>query len=134
VTEAGTVAKSAWRHYGPFNAATGEFKAVMTGTGDADLYVRRGSQPTTSAYDCRPYANGTSETCTVQLTANTNVYVSVRGYATTSSYNLTMTYRSPSTPPQGEWPNATSKANSDPHHSEIRVMRPDFALNFTPSP
>ena len=25
------------------------------GTGDADLYVRAGSKPTTSTYDCRPY-------------------------------------------------------------------------------
>ena len=32
------------------------------GTGDGDLYVRFGSQPTTSAYDCRPYASGNAET------------------------------------------------------------------------
>ena len=32
------------------------------GSGDADLYVRYGSQPTTSSYTCRPYLNGNNET------------------------------------------------------------------------
>src|SRR5690606_29827467 len=31
---------------------------IAGGSGDADLYVRFGSPPTTSAYDCRPYRNG----------------------------------------------------------------------------
>jgi serine protease len=30
-------------------------------TGDADLYVRRGAQPTTSTYDCRPFLSGTTK-------------------------------------------------------------------------
>ena len=34
------------------------------GTGDADMYVRSGSQPTTSTYNCRPYLSGNNETCT----------------------------------------------------------------------
>src|SRR6185295_18699004 len=38
--------------------------SVSGGTGDADLYVRRGSAPTTSVFDCRPFVNGNSETCT----------------------------------------------------------------------
>jgi hypothetical protein len=33
------------------------------GTGDADLYVRYGSAPTTSVWDCRPYAGDNNETC-----------------------------------------------------------------------
>ena len=31
---------------------------ISGGSGDADLYVRRGSPPTTSAFDCRPYQPG----------------------------------------------------------------------------
>ncbi|HYC89831.1 MAG TPA: PPC domain-containing protein, partial [Thermoanaerobaculia bacterium] len=34
------------------------------GSGDADLYVRFGSAPTMSTYDCRPFASGNNETCT----------------------------------------------------------------------
>ena len=46
--------------------------AISGGTGDADLYVKRGSAPTTSSYDCRPYVAGNSETCNIsQSTAGT---------------------------------------------------------------
>ena len=38
--------------------------AISGGTGDADMYVRLGSAPTTSSYTCRPYLTGNSETCT----------------------------------------------------------------------
>ena len=36
---------------------------MMTGTGDADLYVRFGATPTASTYDCRPYLDGATEKC-----------------------------------------------------------------------
>src|SRR5690606_30182781 len=36
---------------------------ISGGSGDADLYVRRGSPPTTSQWDCRPYRTGNSESC-----------------------------------------------------------------------
>ena len=42
---------------------------ALAGTGDADLYVKRGAAPTTSSYDCRPYKSGSAETCTVTLAA-----------------------------------------------------------------
>ena len=34
------------------------------GSGDADLYVRSGSAPTMTVYDCRPFVSGNNETCT----------------------------------------------------------------------
>ena len=37
--------------------------AISGGSGDADLYVRFGAEPTTSTYDCRPYRNGNNESC-----------------------------------------------------------------------
>ena len=58
------------------------------GTGDADLYVRKGAEPTTSTYDCRPYSGGNQETCTLQNVSGT-VYVAVRGYAAYSGLSLT---------------------------------------------
>src|SRR5690606_8137650 len=33
------------------------------GSGDADIYVKFGSQPTSSSYDCRPYQGGNAESC-----------------------------------------------------------------------
>ncbi len=91
VTDSGTLAKAAWKHLGPYNVASGGTLTVnMTGTGDADLYVRKGAQPTTATYDCRPYANGSNESCSV--TGPGQVYVSINGYATTSNYSVTITY------------------------------------------
>ena len=60
----------------------------MTGTGDADLYVRRGSAPNTTTFDCRPYATGSSETCNVNLSAPGVIHVMVRGYANSSTFEL----------------------------------------------
>src|SRR5690606_15691991 len=37
--------------------------ATSGGTGDVDMFVRRGSQPTTTTYDCRPYRAGNAESC-----------------------------------------------------------------------
>jgi len=51
---------------------------VMTGDGDADLYVRTGAQPTATAYDCRPYGGDSNESCTPAGTGPW--YVSVHGY------------------------------------------------------
>jgi len=93
VSESGTLAQGAWEHFGPFNASSGEFKAVMTGSGDADLYVKKGSQPTTSSYDCRPYTGGSNENCNFTLTSETEVYVSVYGYSS-SSFDLEIAYQS----------------------------------------
>ena len=59
--------------------------------GDADLYVRIGAEPTTTAYDCRPYKSGSDETCEVTLAAPAQLFTVVRGYASQSSaYILTI--------------------------------------------
>jgi hypothetical protein len=58
--------------------------------GDADLYVRRGAAPTTTTYDCRPYQNGSDESCRLTLGAPTELFTLVRGYADQSAYILTI--------------------------------------------
>jgi hypothetical protein len=65
---------------------------ISGGTGDADLYVRKGSAPTTSSYTCRPYLTGNNETCTISSpTAGATYYIRVRAYATYSGVTLTTT-------------------------------------------
>jgi len=61
---------------------------ISGGTGDADLYVRFGSRPTTSTFACRPYLNGNNETCTVTNTLAGDYYVMIRGYAAYSGVSL----------------------------------------------
>ncbi|MEO6171591.1 MAG: M4 family metallopeptidase, partial [Arenimonas sp.] len=45
--------------------ATGLKFVMAGGTGDADMYVKFGSAPTDTVYDCRPYASGNAETCNI---------------------------------------------------------------------
>ncbi|HEY0137942.1 MAG TPA: PPC domain-containing protein, partial [Nannocystis sp.] len=88
--DAASLGAGAWKHYGPFTADAAGLKAVLTiAKGDADLYLRNGSKPTASAFDCRPFAEGlASETCS--LGAGT-WYAAVNGYATTTDFTLDVT-------------------------------------------
>ncbi len=73
----------------------GQSKVVFTisgGSGDADLYVKLGSAPSTSSYTCRPYLSGNSETCTLNAPAAGTYYVNVRAYAAYSGVTLKGTY------------------------------------------
>jgi len=62
---------------------------IAGGSGDADLYVRYGSQATTGAYDCRPYLNGNNETCNISNVQAGTYYVMVRAYSSFSGVSLT---------------------------------------------
>ncbi len=66
----------------------GTYSFTMSGTGDADLYVRAGLAPTTSEYDCRPYRAGTNESCKVVLPAPARIFGMVRGYSAESTFDL----------------------------------------------
>ncbi len=67
---------------------------VMSGgTGDADMYVKFGSQPSTTSYDCRPYLGGNNETCNIAAkTTSGRYHVMLRGYTSYSSTSLKGTY------------------------------------------
>ena len=78
--------------FGPFKVVSGgTLKGETTGTGDVDLYIRKTSVPTTSTYSCKSDGGTATETCTVSMTANGDVYVLLKGY-TASTYNLKVTY------------------------------------------
>jgi serine protease len=62
---------------------------IAGGTGDADLYVRFGANPTTTTYDCRPYRNGNNETCTINNPSAGTYFIRLRGYSAFSGVTLT---------------------------------------------
>ena len=66
------------------------------GTGDADLYVKFGTAPTDSVYDCRPFNSGNTETCTGTQTGGT-YYVRVKAFASFSGVSLTGSFTEPGT-------------------------------------
>ncbi len=71
--------------------ATSLTVVMQGGTGDADLYVRFGSQPTTSSYNCRPYTDGNSETCTFANPQAGTWHIGIRGYAAFSGVSVRAT-------------------------------------------
>lgn len=85
LNETGSVAKGATKKWATPVLAAGTYELAMTGTKDADLYVRIGSAPTASRYDCRPYKTGSNETCQVTLAQSATIHVMIQGYATGSS-------------------------------------------------
>lgn len=91
-TFSGSLTLNQKKTFGPFKAGVGTFKAETTGTGDIDLYVRKGSLPTTSSYSCKSDGSTATETCSTSVTANGDVYVMLNGYSA-GTYNLKVTYR-----------------------------------------
>jgi hypothetical protein len=85
-----------WTMSVPAGASNLQFQ-TSGGTGDADLYVRLGSAPTLTAYDCRPYTSGNSETCTFAAPSAGTWHVMLNGYAAYSGVTLTGSYSTGST-------------------------------------
>lgn len=56
--------RGAWRFFGPF--ASRATAVELTGTGDADLFVRVGGPVSAAVYDCRPWLATSNETCAVR--------------------------------------------------------------------
>ncbi|MGN6517867.1 MAG: pre-peptidase C-terminal domain-containing protein [Dokdonella sp.] len=75
----------------PAGAANLKF-VTSGGSGDADLYVKFGSAPTTSSYDCRSWAVGNSETCNITTAQAGTYYVMVDAYSSFSGVSLTGSY------------------------------------------
>lgn len=68
---------------------------ISGGSGDADLYVKFGSAPTTSSYDCRPFRNGNSENCNFANPGTGTYYVMLRAYSSYSNVSLVADYTAP---------------------------------------
>ena len=83
-------------HYQPIPAVGGTtFRVTMSGTGDADLYVRFGRAPTATAYDCRPYRADSNETCALTVPAGGgDAHVMVRGY-TDATFRIEVSWTEP---------------------------------------
>lgn len=62
------------------------------GTGDSDMYVKFGSEPTDSVYDCRPYLSGNAETCTIAAPQVGTYYINLKAYAAFSGVSLVGDY------------------------------------------
>ena len=65
------------------------------GTGDADLYVKKGARPTLTNYDYRSIATSNTELITVPSNRGGTWYIMVYGYAAYSGLSITASYTAP---------------------------------------
>ncbi len=89
-----SVGTGAWVMY-KITVPTGQSSLKITmsgGTGDADLYVKLGAQPTLTSYDYRPYLTGNNESVSVTNPAAGDWYIGLEGYAAASGVSLNATY------------------------------------------
>jgi hypothetical protein len=85
-----------WLNYQAIAVTPGTaFNVSITGTGDADLYLRFGAAATPELYDCRPFIDGSAESCSVTVPSDqTEAFVSVHGYAA-ATYELSAAWTGP---------------------------------------
>ena len=87
MNEAGDLARGEQVRFETPTLAAGTYVFDMNGSGDADLYVRIGAEPTLGDYDCRPYRANSTESCTLDLAAPATVHLLIDGYSA-SHYEL----------------------------------------------
>ena len=84
-------------------AGTGSLSVVLAGgMGDGDLYVRFGEQPTATSFDCRPFLEGSNETCTIANPQAGAWKIGVNAFTDYTGANVTATWapaKATATPP-----------------------------------
>lgn len=83
-----------WQYYTwdvPAGMSTLSF-VTSGGSGDGDLYIRLGSQPTTSQYNCRSWESGNNETCTITNPQAGTWHIGIQAYRTFSGMTLDAAY------------------------------------------
>lgn len=81
--------------YYTINVPAGSSNLVIAssgGTGDADLYVRFGAQPTDTTYTCRPYQGGNAESCAIPAPSAGTYHVRLKAYSAFSGLSLVGSY------------------------------------------
>jgi hypothetical protein len=87
-------ALSSWQYF-KITVPSGQTSLAITtsgGTGDEDIYVKLGAQPTSTVYDYRSIVSGNVESVTVANPGAGDWYIGMFGYAAYSGVTLTATY------------------------------------------
>nr|WP_020406528.1 trypsin-like serine protease [Hahella ganghwensis] len=83
-----------WLHFSdqiPEGTRTLTVKISGDGRGDADLYVLHGSQPTDTEFKCRPFEDGSNETCVIDNPDAGEWFMSLQAYSQFSDVTLEWT-------------------------------------------
>lgn len=71
---------------------------ISGGTGDADLYVRPGEQPTDSEYACRPFRDGNEEACDQPTPQAGRWHLALNAWTDFTAVTITATWAGPQAP------------------------------------
>nr|WP_152088273.1 M28 family metallopeptidase [Pseudoalteromonas sp. A25] len=87
-----SVNRGAWLNFEQVLEAGHSNFTVSTsgGTGDIDLYVKHATAVSDNVYDCRPFKNGNSESCSFDAPASGTWYIGLKGYNASSGVTLTI--------------------------------------------
>lgn len=80
MSDGGKLATGDEKRHATAKLGAGRYRFALSGTGDADLYVRVGDAPSQDLWDCRPYLGTSNETCEVELASATTIHVLVDAY------------------------------------------------------
>ncbi len=87
--------------------------AMSGGTGDADLYVKFGAEPTAGDWDCRPYLGGNNETCAIDPAQQGSYFVKIIGYTAFTDVSLTGSFVAEDEPGDPDLPDAGGETITD---------------------
>ena len=97
VTDISGAAKEQMFYTMEIPSGSSDLSFVTAGSsGDADLYVKFGSQPTLSDYDCRGNSSTSNETCNITSIQTGTYHVMVEAWNAISGVSLTGSFTTPS--------------------------------------
>jgi hypothetical protein len=117
--------------------AYGVVISISGGTGDADLYVKFGAQPSLASYDCRPYKLGNTEGCSFWPPEAGTYHIMLHAFEGYEFLILEANYTFQPPPPlPPEWQQAGSAQIPRANHSATLLPSGKIlvagGLNFSP--
>lgn len=99
-------------------AGAGGLRFTLSGgSGNADLYVKFGSTPTDTVYDCRPYLSGNAESCSFDSPSVGTYYIRLKARSNVSGVSLVGDY--------------TAAVPNQAPVATFSVSASDLVVNFT---
>lgn len=90
-----TGAAGSWKYFKvTVPAGTTQMNVSMAGPagGDGDMYIRFGGLPSATAWDIRPYVNGSNEVANISNPPPGDFYIAIYGYIAYSGVSLNVSY------------------------------------------
>jgi hypothetical protein len=120
----------------PTGATAASF-SITAASGDCDLYVKRGSAPSYSSWDQRPYLNDGNESVSLANPTAGTYYVMLHAYSAVQSVRLTVSHSAPATttPPTTVAATPTFTTSPGTYEGQVSVglssTTPNAVIRFT---